>query len=92
MPRQIRFLADQGEFKAGQIAVVDDQLAVDAIANGTAVPSIDPIDAPEAVAAEAVLETVAAEVAPEAETPAPEAPAAEAAPETVAAEAAPEVA
>lgn len=83
MSRQVRFLADHGEFKADQIAVVDDQLAVDAIANGFAVPSIEPIDAPE---------TVAAEAAPEAVTPEPEAAAPEAAPETVAAEAAPEVA
>ena len=83
MTRQVRFLADHGDFKAGQTVVVDDQVAVDTIASGVAVPSIDPIDAPE---------IVAAEVAPEAETPEPEAAAPEAAPETVAAEAAPEVA
>lgn len=83
MPRQVRFVADCGNYKAGQTAVVDDQLATDAIANGAAVPSIEPLQAPE---------TVAATAAPEAETPNPETPAAEVAPETVAATDAPEVA
>jgi hypothetical protein len=56
MPRQVRFVSDHGNYQAGQTAVVDDQLAVDAIACGDAVPSIEPLQAPETVAADAAPE------------------------------------
>lgn len=44
MPRQVRFMSDFKDNKVGDHVMVDDQVAVDAIASGAAVPSIDPIE------------------------------------------------
>lgn len=60
--RAIRFLSDFQGHHAGNVAEVDDQLACDAIAQGHAVPSIDPVT-PKAI--ESAPENKAIESAPE---------------------------
>lgn len=39
--RNVLFVSDFESFKAGEHTQVEDQIAVDAIANGYAVPSVD---------------------------------------------------
>lgn len=92
--KTVRFVADHGDHKAGQVLAVDDQLAVDAIAHGVAVPSIDLLPPGPARAAPTVIEHAKV---PDAEHAAPppieyaSVPSAERAPpENVAAKSAPE--
>ena len=43
MSRQVQFVVDAEPYKAGDIVVIDDQAACNAIATGKAVPNIDPL-------------------------------------------------
>jgi len=76
MSRIIKFVSDFVDFKSGDIVEVEDQLACDAIAEGYAVPTIDPVtkaaespavaqESPETTVTESAPETVAAETAPQ---------------------------
>ncbi len=64
--RTVLFVSDHGDFKAGQVAAVDDQTACGAIAQGNAVPSIE---APHVAPAPAtVVEPMEPELKPDAGT------------------------
>jgi hypothetical protein len=59
--RLIKIITSFGEYTAGAVELVEDQAACDAIAQGLAVPSIEPV----AKAVEAAPENKAIESAPE---------------------------
>lgn len=65
MSKIVKFVADLGEFKAGEVLEVEDQIALDAIVQGSAVPSIEHFEKIATAALEQAPEVVAAEQAPE---------------------------
>ena len=80
MTKRVKFVADLGEFRAGEILMVEDQIACGAIASGYAVPTEDPCTEQ---AVEAAPEATSDDQAPEGgeQTAAPENTASGAAPE-----------